>query len=421
MSVLASDSFTGSDANPIGGNWTTVTSEGALKRVSNTCAPASLSSDSGARNTAATWPNDQYSQCKVTVSGTDAQSGIGPACRIASAAETLYRVVINSAGSNNVTLAKIVATAYTQIWTRTASFTNGDLVRLEAQGTTLRVFIAGTQVGTDTTDSSISSGAAGIGYSSASSSASVDDWEGGDFSGGGTDATVTPGAVSGTAAVPAPTLSTGETVTATAVAGVGAVPAVTVTAVTNVSPAAVVATASVPAPTLSTGETVTAVAVAGVAAVPAPALSTGETVTASTVAAVAAIPAPSVSAGGTATVGATTVNAVASVPAATLSTGEKVTASAVAAPGASIPAVTVGAGAGVSPVTVAAVTGIHAVVVSTGTAVAALVVRAVAAIPAVVIGIPTGLPGEAHGPIDFPTGAVTYSGTALTGQASGRG
>ncbi len=188
MSTLATDDFNRADADPIGGSWTTASSNSAMKIVSNACQPSSLPADCGAYYNAISWPDDQYSQCKITVNDTASGSGPGVYVRLASGAFTCYRAVASHATTNNVELAKFVAGAHTAIWQRTQSFTDGDTLRLEVQGTTLRVFINGVQVGADATDSSVTTGNAGVAYSSQSVSASLDDWEGGDL------VTVPPGA-----------------------------------------------------------------------------------------------------------------------------------------------------------------------------------------------------------------------------------
>lgn len=194
MSVLATDNFNRANANPIGGNWTTITGLSAMQIVSNAATPSSLSpNDCGSYYNAVTWPNDQYSQAKLTVVDTKTDgSGIGVAVRVAAAALTAYRVVLTHASpGTNVSLQRFLAGAFTRLWDRGAAFVDGDLVRLEVQGTTLRVFINGVQVGADFTDTNIASGNAGISYSSVATSASLDDWEGGDFGGGTTSGTAT--------------------------------------------------------------------------------------------------------------------------------------------------------------------------------------------------------------------------------------
>lgn len=185
MTALATDNFNRADANPIGGNWTTANNHNAMQIVSNTCQPSSLLVDCGAYYNAITWPDDQYAQVKVTVNSTGTGVGIGLFCRQAAAANTCYRLVASHAASNNIELGKFVTGTFTGIWTRTQAFTDGDILRLEVQGTTLRAYFNGAQIGADTTDSSIASGNAGIAYSSATSATTLlDDWEGGDFASG---------------------------------------------------------------------------------------------------------------------------------------------------------------------------------------------------------------------------------------------
>jgi hypothetical protein len=183
MSVLASDDFNRANANPIGGSWTTAPNHNALQLLSNTCQPSSLAVDCGAYYSGITWPADQYAQVKVTVNSTGTGVGPGLFCRQdTGGANTCYRLVASHAAANNIELGKFIAGAFTGIWTRTQAFTDGDTLRLEVQGTTLRAYLNGVQIGADTTDSSIASGATGIAYSSLTSATTlVDDFEGGDF------------------------------------------------------------------------------------------------------------------------------------------------------------------------------------------------------------------------------------------------
>jgi len=190
MSVLGTDTFTRANETPLAGNWTTVTSETAFNLASNAITPSNLNNDCGAYRNDITPPNDQYSQLVLTVTNTGGGGqGLGVACRIATGARTYYRVVADHASpSANVELGKMIAGAFTVIWSRSATFTNGDALRLEVQGTTLRVYIAGVQVGADATDSAIASGRFGISYSSVCTAATGDNWEGGDFGGAATSA-----------------------------------------------------------------------------------------------------------------------------------------------------------------------------------------------------------------------------------------
>lgn len=184
MSVLATDDFNRANETPLAGNWTTVTSETNSNLSSNTVVPSVLSNDSTVYRNDITPPNDQYSQAKITVNNNSGGGiGQGVAVRVATGARTYYRVVADHAASNNVELGAMVAGTFTPIWTRTQAFTDGDTFRLEVQGTTLRVYRNGVQIGADSTDSNIASGRFGLSYSSTATSASADDWEGGDFAG----------------------------------------------------------------------------------------------------------------------------------------------------------------------------------------------------------------------------------------------
>jgi hypothetical protein len=67
------------------------------------------------------------------------------------------------------------------VWNRTQAWTNADTLYLEIQGTTLIAKVNGAAIGTSTTNSAISSGNAGVDYSSTLNTPSDNDWEGGDF------------------------------------------------------------------------------------------------------------------------------------------------------------------------------------------------------------------------------------------------
>jgi len=142
------------------------------------------------------------------------------------------------------------------------------------------------------------------------------------------------------------------TVTPSTVAAVGAVPSVTVTNIFNVDAGVVAATAAVPAPSLSTGINLSPSAVAGVGAVPGATVSGGATVTAGTVAGTGAVPAPALSTGAVLTPGV--VAGVGAIPSVTVLTETIVSAATVAGTGA-VPAPTTTGTAAVTPDTVATV------------------------------------------------------------------
>ena len=190
MTALATDNFNRANAATLGANWTVLSSPTThYEVVSNVAAlvGGSLGDDCVDYYNAVSFPNDQYSQAKLTVTGTGGGgSGVGLCVRKASGStNTYYRMVADHAGSNNVEIGKKVAGAYTNLGNRTSSFTDGALFYLEVQGTTILAKNAGTTMGASITDSAIASGSAGLAYSSTETSASSDDWEGGDFAAGG--------------------------------------------------------------------------------------------------------------------------------------------------------------------------------------------------------------------------------------------
>lgn len=187
MSILATDNFNRANENPLAGNWTTGPGEGNMRLVGNLAANFGDDGiDCAAYYSAITWPNDQYSKAKLATTGT-AGSAAGPmlTVRQSNSADTHYRLAVDHAGTNNVDLRRRVAGTTTPIATFTQAWTDGDTWELRVQGTTLSVWLNGVQVGTNQTDANIASGYAGIAYSSLDANATIDDWEGGDFAGGG--------------------------------------------------------------------------------------------------------------------------------------------------------------------------------------------------------------------------------------------
>jgi hypothetical protein len=182
MGVLASDNFNRANANPIGAPWTTASGVSAMQIVSNAATASSLAADCGADYTGITWPADQYSKAKLSVTGTGgAGQGACLSVRSASGARTLYRLEVDHAATLNVAVEKFVAgTPSALIGPLTQAWTDGDTWEIRAQGPTISVYRNGALVGAATDISSpLLTGNPGIGYSSVETAASIDDWEGG--------------------------------------------------------------------------------------------------------------------------------------------------------------------------------------------------------------------------------------------------
>lgn len=186
--ATASDNFnTGTGA--LSASWTLIDPGSANLRVlSNECAPNAPGSDGGNWWNADTFGPDQFSQfTMVSPVGGSASDGVGFGVILrasgAAGSGTFYRIVANAAGSGNIEIGRRATGAYTFIATRSSAsaFVNGDVLRAEVQGTTIRVYRNGVQAGADITDANIATGQPGLGYSSTMTSGSMDDWSGGDL------------------------------------------------------------------------------------------------------------------------------------------------------------------------------------------------------------------------------------------------
>ena len=175
--ALATDTFTRANENPITGNWTAMTGLDTFEVSGNTAIPHSLFSACGVYYNPLAWNPIQYAQCKVTITGTSANNGAGPAVRMSTSANTFYAAVIDASG--NYAVLKNVAGTTTNLRTGTVTYSAGAVMKLSVTGSTLTLTYNGSQVGATISDSSITSGNPGIYYSNTLTTASVDDWEAG--------------------------------------------------------------------------------------------------------------------------------------------------------------------------------------------------------------------------------------------------
>jgi hypothetical protein len=134
---------------------------------------------------AGTFTDNQYAQCvlrnlNAANSTSFASPRVGVAVRNGSASSGTFYILL--VWSDWFLLSKRISFSSTDLRSASGTFTNGDSLRLEVEGTTLRCLKNGSQFYT-TTDAGISSGNPGIASSTNSngSAASMDDWEGGDL------------------------------------------------------------------------------------------------------------------------------------------------------------------------------------------------------------------------------------------------
>ena len=175
MALPATDNFNRANANPIGGNWTTVTGKGNIQIVSNV-AIGTISGINAAYWNADAFSNNQYSQVKL---GAVASTWFGPAVRFSSSAYTGY--LAESSNGTSLVLYKVIAGTTTSLASYTVTVSAGDIIRLEVVGSTLTVKHNGTTRITHT-NAEIASGSCGLWVNDSDAAKSLDDWEGGSFS-----------------------------------------------------------------------------------------------------------------------------------------------------------------------------------------------------------------------------------------------
>jgi hypothetical protein len=175
------DDFNRANESPLAGNWTRVLQGTTdLQLLSNAVALLTThTNDVYARYNPWASGNDQYSQADITSGGAGAGSGGGVVVRMAtSGAITMYRLVVDNAG--NYELTRRIADAGTSLRTGTLSYVAGTKLGLSIIGSTLKIWYAGVQVGADIVDGSpLASGQPGIGYSSDTTTITVDNWDAG--------------------------------------------------------------------------------------------------------------------------------------------------------------------------------------------------------------------------------------------------
>lgn len=186
--TLASDPGTGSNASPIGGNWTplsTTTPFNAAQRLSNKIQSTTLANNNDSFWNAISWANDQWSQ--ITVALVTTTSDIGPEVRMnTSGTATCYRMqwgggALGSAQS--ALIRKVIAGTATTLYTATGlKVSAGDTLLGVVNGTNIYLYYNGICIGA-VSDSSVTSGASGFEMfgNSSSGNAQIGAFSGGSF------------------------------------------------------------------------------------------------------------------------------------------------------------------------------------------------------------------------------------------------
>ena len=192
MGQIVSDDFNRANSTGLGANWTSSVG-GGFDVVSNHASSAITGgNDNAAVYSGAGWTggNDQYSEAQIITkpSGQDA----GVICRGATGAETFYLYDVNfddaavALGSSMTNrMYKTVGGSFTQLGSNSVeTVSSGDVLRVEANGTSITAKRGGvTKIG-PITDSAIASGKPGLfGFGPGNV---FDNWAAGDFSSGTT-------------------------------------------------------------------------------------------------------------------------------------------------------------------------------------------------------------------------------------------
>ncbi len=185
MSLPASDVFTGADGTALttySANWTLNYGNFAIYSNGLRANGGDANTDACAHWNADAFNNDQYSQVNLVALGA---SFIGVSCRAAASAATFYGFVVAQTADTTY-LSKYVAGTGTSLGTGSgAGLVANDLLRIEANGTSIVAKVNGaTHIG-PTTDSSITSGSAGVSGNGTGTTARLDNWEGGNLGGSG--------------------------------------------------------------------------------------------------------------------------------------------------------------------------------------------------------------------------------------------
>ena len=192
MGQIVSDSFNRADSNTLGANWIGLSSDGIHTRmpeiVSNQCANGSQNLlDSYGVYTGAAWTggNDQYAECTPIACQNSNSVGVGVRMPTSSlGAMTGYFAEALAVGSSAThQLTKRVAGTTTSLGTWVGTIASTDVLRVEANGTTINFKVNGTTQIT-ATDNAIASGNPGVicQEDSAAGQEILDNWAAGDFS-----------------------------------------------------------------------------------------------------------------------------------------------------------------------------------------------------------------------------------------------
>ena len=191
MALPATDNFNRADAGTLGSNWTVQTAEADIGITGNVASNKSATVINGDFWNADAFADDQKSEATMVKMGGGNNLELSVRCRCSGSVEDYYGGGRNDHlnPDDRHLIWKIIAATRTELAGQVVAWVVNDIARLEAVGTGLELFVNGTSELT-ATDTSLSSGSAGIGLRSAGGGGAavdevqLDDWTGDDISGG---------------------------------------------------------------------------------------------------------------------------------------------------------------------------------------------------------------------------------------------
>jgi len=190
---MATDAFTGTNGTALptySANWSYVVGSTTDHQIQSNAVATNSGADVASRSNHQAYGADQFSQ--AVISGVETGQYRGVCVRMgADGSNNYYGFAADGISSF---LFRYESGSFTQIGTNGSGIANGQVIRLEIEGTQLRPFINGSQTGTpgNQTDATYATGVPGIYTSGAGIAFLIDTWEGNDLVSLAVD-TVTPG------------------------------------------------------------------------------------------------------------------------------------------------------------------------------------------------------------------------------------
>ena len=187
MALPAQDSFTTATTQSLtsySANWTISYGGFSVDATADAVYPTSAAAESGAYWNADTFNADQYAQATLSnIVVADASIGVAVRC---SSGGNYYGLYYTGGAGGMVFIFKLVSGTFGDLgYATVGAWSVGDVLRLEISGTTLTPKRNGTVISAigAKTDTSLSSGSAGICGYDTNSDCRLDDWQGGDLGG----------------------------------------------------------------------------------------------------------------------------------------------------------------------------------------------------------------------------------------------